>query len=200
MWIPRVLGQNVEKAKADGHPVRGFKDVRDLIASKEIDAITIATPNHWHALATIWACQAGKDVYVEKPVSHNVLEGRQMVEAARKYGRMVQAGTQARSNPDLIEAVAWVRAGNLGKIQYARGTCYKPRMSIGKVRPRGDPAGAGLRPLDRPGSAEAADAREASTTTGTGSTITAMGTWATRESTRWTSPGGFWAIRPSRRG
>ncbi len=130
---PAVLGQNVEKAKADGHPVRGFKDVRDLIASKEIDAITIATPNHWHALATIWACQAGKDVFVEKPVSHNVSEGRQMVEAARRYGRMVQAGTQARAHPELIEAVAWVRAGNLGKIRYARGTCYKPRMSIGKV-------------------------------------------------------------------
>ena len=72
-------------------------------------------------------------MYVEKPVSHNVWEGRQMVNAARKYGRMVQAGTQARSNPDVIEAVAWIRAGNLGKIRYARGTCYKPRMSIGKV-------------------------------------------------------------------
>jgi predicted dehydrogenase len=130
---PAVLGQNVEKAKAAGHPVRGFKDVRDLIASNEIDAITIATPNHWHALATIWACQAGKDVFVEKPVSHNVSEGRQMVEAARRYGRMVQAGTQARAHPELIEAVAWVRAGNLGKIRYARGTCYKPRMPIGKV-------------------------------------------------------------------
>jgi hypothetical protein len=71
---PALLGQDVEKAKADGHPVRGFKDVRDLIASKEVDAITVATPNHWHALATIWACQAGKDVFVEKPVSHNVAE------------------------------------------------------------------------------------------------------------------------------
>ena len=91
---PAVLGQNVEKAKADGHPVRGFKDVRDLIASKDIDAITIATPNHWHALAAIWACQAGKDVYVEKPVSHNVWEGRQMVEAAqvRPHGPDRHAG------------------------------------------------------------------------------------------------------------
>lgn len=130
---PVVLGRAVEKTHDRGSQVRSFKDVRDLIACKEIDAITIATPNHWHALAALWACQAGKDVYVEKPVSHNVFEGRQLVKAARKYGRMVQAGTQARSNPDLIEAVAWVRAGNLGKIRYALGTCYKPRMSIGKV-------------------------------------------------------------------
>jgi predicted dehydrogenase len=155
---PTLLDQNVEKAKADGHPVRAFKDVRDLIASQEIDAITIATPNHWHALATIWACQAGKDVFVEKPVSHNVWEGRQMVEAARRHGRMVQAGTQARAHPELIEAVAWVRAGHLGKIRHARGTCYKPRMSIGKVGKGVIPLGldydlwtgpAPLRPLTR---------------------------------------------------
>ena len=141
--------------------MRPFKDVRELIASKDIDAITIATPNHWHSLAGIWACQAGKDVYVEKPVSHNVWEGRQLVHAARKYGRMVQAGTQARANPDVIEAVAWIRAGNLGKIRYARGCCYKPRMPIGKTRQGRDPARAGLRPLDRPGPVEAADPAEA---------------------------------------
>jgi predicted dehydrogenase len=130
---PAVLGGVVETVRNRGEQVRGFQDIRDLIACKDIDAITIATPNHWHALAAIWACQAGKDVYVEKPVSHNIFEGRQLVRAARKYQRMVQVGTQARSNPDLIEAVAWVRAGNLGKIEYARGTCYKPRMSIGKA-------------------------------------------------------------------
>ncbi len=129
---PAVLGHVVEAVGKEGQAVRGFQDVRELLACKDIDAITIATPNHWHSLAAIWACQAGKDVYVEKPVSHNIFEGRQLVRAARKYQRMVQVGTQARSNPDLIEAVAWVRAGNLGKIQSARGTCYKPRMSIGK--------------------------------------------------------------------
>ena len=129
---PAVLGHVVETVGKKGQAVRGFQDVRELLACKDIDAVTIATPNHWHSLAAIWACQAGKDVYVEKPVSHNIFEGRQLVRAARKYQRMVQVGTQARSNPDLIEAVAWVRAGNLGKIQYARGTCYKPRMSIGK--------------------------------------------------------------------
>jgi predicted dehydrogenase len=130
---PAVLGRVVEKTRKEGREVRGFKDVRDLIASKDVDAVTIATPNHWHSLAAIWACEAGKDVYVEKPVSHNVFEGRQLVNAARKHQRMVQAGTQARANPDLIEAVAWVRAGQLGKIKHARGTCYKPRMSIGKA-------------------------------------------------------------------
>jgi len=130
---PAVLGRSVERAQKNGKNVRVFKDVRDLIASKEIDAITIAMPNHWHALAAIWACQAGKDVYVEKPVSHNVFEGRQLVNAARKYGRMVQGGMQARSNPDLIEAVAWIRAGNLGKIKYVRGCCYKGRTPIGNT-------------------------------------------------------------------
>ncbi|MBL9176346.1 MAG: gfo/Idh/MocA family oxidoreductase, partial [Verrucomicrobiales bacterium] len=85
------------------------------------------------ALISIWACQAGKDVYVEKPVSHNAWEGRQIVNAARKYKRIVQTGTQSRSNPGLQEAVAWIRAGNLGDIQLVRGLCYKPRQSIGKV-------------------------------------------------------------------
>lgn len=130
---PAVLGRSMEQAEKNGPGVLGFKDLRDLIDRKDVDAVTIATPNHWHALAAIWACEAGKDVYVEKPVSHNVFEGRQLVKAARKYGRMVQAGTQARSNPDVIEAVAWIHAGNLGKIEHVRGTCYKPRMSIGKA-------------------------------------------------------------------
>ena len=113
--------------------VQTFTDVRKLLESKEVDAISIATPNHWHALMSIWACQAGKDVYVEKPVSHNVWEGRKIVEAARKYNRIVQTGTQSRSNSATREALAWVRAGNLGKIKIARGLCYKRRPSIGKV-------------------------------------------------------------------
>jgi predicted dehydrogenase len=111
-----------------------YTDIRKLLESKNIDAVSIATPNHWHALATIWAIQAGKDVYVEKPVSHNVSEGRRMVEFARKYQKIVQSGTQSRSSIEGIKAaVAWVRAGNLGKIKVARGLCYKPRGSIGKV-------------------------------------------------------------------
>jgi len=102
-----------------------------VIDSKEIDAISIATPNHWHALAAIWGLQAGKDVYVEKPVSHNVWEGRQIVEAQKKYGKIVQTGTQSRSMMGLKEAFKWVQEGNLGKIQIARGMCYKRRDTIG---------------------------------------------------------------------
>ena len=108
-------------------------DIRELLKMSDLDAITIATPNHWHSLAAIWACQAGKDVYVEKPVSHNVWEGRQLVAAARKYNRVVQAGTQIRSGEGLREAVEWVKAGNLGKIKVSRGFCYKYRGSIGLV-------------------------------------------------------------------
>ncbi|HEX2854613.1 MAG TPA: Gfo/Idh/MocA family oxidoreductase [Opitutaceae bacterium] len=109
-----------------------YTDIRELLASPDIDAITVATPNHWHSLMGIWACEAGKDVYVEKPISHNVWEGRQLVAAASKYNRVVQAGTQIRSGDGMAEAVAWVRAGNIGKITAARGFCYKRRASIGK--------------------------------------------------------------------
>lgn len=111
-----------------------FTDVRQLLALDGLDAVTIATPNHWHSLGAIWACQAGKDVFVEKPVSHNVWEGRQLVAAAAKYNRIVQAGTQIRSGQGLIDAVAWVRAGNLGRITAARGFCYKRRDSIGLTK------------------------------------------------------------------
>ena len=127
------------QAKADERkeikPVRvkGYQDLRKLLDDKDVDAVSTATPNHWHALLSIWACQAGKDVYVEKPVSHNVWEGRKIVEAARKYNKIVQTGTQSRSNGALREAFAWVRAGNLGKIKVARGLCYKRRGTIGDV-------------------------------------------------------------------
>jgi predicted dehydrogenase len=119
-------------AKLDN--VETYADIRKLLESKNVDAVSIATPNHWHALATIWAIQAGKDVYVEKPVSHNVSEGRRAVEFARKHNKIVQAGTQSRSSRSgIAAAVAWVKEGNLGKIKISRGLCYKPRGSIGKV-------------------------------------------------------------------
>ncbi len=107
------------------------QDIRRVLDDKSIDAISIATPNHWHALATIWACQAGKDVYVEKPVSHNVTEGRRMVEAARRFDRIVQTGTQCRSHQGIQDAMAFLRSGKLGQIYMAKGLCYKPRGSIG---------------------------------------------------------------------
>ncbi len=111
--------------------VATYADIRALLASHDVDAVTIATPNHWHSLAAIWAMQAGKDAYVEKPVSHTVWEGRQLVAAAAKYRRVIQAGVQIRSGEGLREAVEYVRAGNLGPIIAARGFCYKRRESIG---------------------------------------------------------------------
>ena len=128
-----VLEREVKKLQDKGTKVDSYKDFRKLLESKNVDAVSIATPNHWHALMAIWAIQAGKDVYVEKPISHNVWEGRKVVEAARKYHKIVQAGTQSRSSQAIKEAVGWVAEGNLGKIQVARGLCYKPRASIGKT-------------------------------------------------------------------
>ena len=121
------------KAQELGGGIQTYTDIRKLLENKEVDAVSIAVPNHWHALATVWACQAGKDVYVEKPASHNLFEGRQMVEAARKYKRIVQCGTQCRSSVGLQEAVQYVREGKLGKVTLARGFCYKGRQSIGLV-------------------------------------------------------------------
>ena len=104
-----LAGLEKNKLKADG-----YVDMRRLLERKDIDAVVTATPNHWHSLVTVWACQAGKDVYVEKPVSHNVWEGRQAVVAARKYKRIVQTGTQSRTDPALHEAFEFIRQGNLG--------------------------------------------------------------------------------------
>jgi hypothetical protein len=123
MSIATFLAREAKKLGDASKPVETYTDVRKLLASREIDAISTATPNHWHALVSFWACQAGKDVYVEKPVSHNVWEGRKIVEAARKYNRIVQTGTQSRSSAALREGLAWVQQGNLGKI--SRGLCYK---------------------------------------------------------------------------
>jgi predicted dehydrogenase len=109
-----------------------YSDLRRVFDDKSIDAVSIATPNHWHVLATIWACQAGKDVYVEKPASHNISEGRRAVEAARKYDRMVQCGMQARSIEHYQRAIQLVRQGGIGKVYMAKGLCYKRRQSIGR--------------------------------------------------------------------
>jgi predicted dehydrogenase len=128
-----VLGKELQKATDAGEKVEGYTDVRKLLENKDIDVVTFATPHHWHALGAIWAAQAGKDVYVEKPASHNVWEGRKMIEAARKYNRIMQTGAQCRSSVGLQEAIAWLREGHLGKIIRARGLCYKRRDGIGKT-------------------------------------------------------------------
>ncbi|MBN2137908.1 MAG: Gfo/Idh/MocA family oxidoreductase [Sedimentisphaerales bacterium] len=122
-----VEGKAANFEKKYGSKVDTYTDVRKLLEDKSIDAITSATPNHWHSLVTIWACQAGKDVYIEKPVSHNVWEGRKMVEAARKYDRIVQTGTQKRSSEAHKAAYEWIHAGNIGAIKWVRSFCYKPR-------------------------------------------------------------------------
>jgi predicted dehydrogenase len=118
-----------------------FRDIRKVLEDKTIDAVSIATPNHWHTLQTIWACQAGKDVYVEKPCSHNVFESRQIVAAARKYNRMVQQGSQSRSSAALQEGVKRLRDGEFGEVYMSRGLCYKFRNTIGKTPEEPVPAG-----------------------------------------------------------
>ncbi|MFH0945411.1 MAG: Gfo/Idh/MocA family oxidoreductase [Planctomycetota bacterium] len=116
-----------------------YRDLRKMLDDPTIDAVSIATPNHWHSLAAIWALQAGKHVYVEKPVSHNIFEGRQVVNAAKRYGKIVQHGTQARTQPATQQAMAFLHEGGLGEVRLAHGLCYKPRESIGKVDGPQDP-------------------------------------------------------------
>ena len=132
------VDMNVLDRRARGlEGIQKFQDIRKLLESKEVDVVTIATPNHWHSLATIWACQAGKDVYVEKPCSHNVFEGRKCVEAARKYKRIVQHGTQSRASGKGALAEI-VKSGRYGKLLVSKGYCCKPRWTIG-VKPITDP-------------------------------------------------------------
>jgi len=107
-------------------------DLRRVYDDKDIDAVSIATTDHWHALASIWACQAGKHVYVEKPTSHNIWEGRKTIEAARKYNRIVAAGTQNRSIRNVRKAMEFLHQGGIGKLYMAKGLCFKPRDSIGR--------------------------------------------------------------------
>jgi predicted dehydrogenase len=118
-----------------------YADIRKLLEDKSIDAISISTPNHWHTLMTIWSCQAGKDVYVEKPCAHNMFEAKQIVAAARKYNRMVQQGSQIRSSEAVQEAVQKMREGLIGDVYLARGLCFKWRDTIGRAQPEAVPAG-----------------------------------------------------------
>lgn len=124
-----------------GEEPKIYFDMREAFKDKGIDAVSIATPNHWHVLSALWAVQAGKDVYCEKPVSHNIFEGQQLTAAARKYQRIVQVGQQSRSIPHKIEAVKRLQDGVIGKLYAAKGLCYKRRKSIGKKPDMPTPAG-----------------------------------------------------------
>jgi predicted dehydrogenase len=128
-----ILNRGVKAFQDRGEKVKAYQDLRKVLDDPEIDAVAVALPNHWHVLAAVWACEAGKDVYVEKPVSYNIWEGRQLVEAARKYGRIVQVGMQSRSSPDVCQAREFIRSGQMGRILYAYAVNYKRRDSIGKV-------------------------------------------------------------------
>jgi predicted dehydrogenase len=130
--------KNVE-AKGGNRPTC-VQDIRKALDDANLDAVSIATTNHWHSLITIWACQAGKDVYVEKPISHNVFEGRQCVEAAKKYNRVVQHGTQQRSSQRRADEMAAIQSGNYGKLLVSKGYCCKSRWSIGSKPTETPPA------------------------------------------------------------
>ncbi len=130
-----------EIEKASGKKPKEYVDVRKLLEDNSIDAISVATPNHWHSLIGIWACQAGKDVYVEKPCSHSYWEGKQLVAAARKYNRIVQHGTNSRSTVALREGMQKLQEGVIGEVYMSRGLCFKWRDTIGKKTDSAVPAG-----------------------------------------------------------
>jgi predicted dehydrogenase len=135
----KLRSGEVEKSK-NKKPAE-FVDIRKLLEDKSIDVISIATPNHWHSLMGIWACQAGKDVYIEKPCSHTFWEGKQLVAAARKYNRIVQHGTNSRSTPALREAMQKMKEGVIGEVYMSRGLCFKWRDTIKKTQDGEVPAG-----------------------------------------------------------
>ncbi|MEL7337914.1 MAG: Gfo/Idh/MocA family oxidoreductase, partial [Planctomycetota bacterium] len=120
-------------AKKQGRRPEVVTDLRKALDANDVDIVSTATPNHWHALCGVWAMQAGKDAYIEKPISHNIHEGRALVAAATKYKRIAQTGTQCRSSPALIDAVKFIEEGGIGECNFARGLCYKRRKSIGAL-------------------------------------------------------------------
>lgn len=135
--IDEKVGQSRCQQIADKQGLRPefVRDMRDAFDDKAVDIVSTATPNHWHALCGVWAMQAGKDAFIEKPVCHDIAEGTALIAAARKYKRMCQVGTQCRSNPAIRGAMEFLHGGGIGEVKLARGLCYKRRKSIG---PRGD--------------------------------------------------------------
>lgn len=130
----KVVNQRADQvAQKQGRRPQVFSDMRKAFELSDVDIVSTATPNHWHALCGVWAMQAGKDVYVEKPISHNITEGRVLVETAKKYNRMFQTGTQCRSSAALRPAMQFLADGGIGEVNFARGLCYKRRKSIGPL-------------------------------------------------------------------
>lgn len=119
--------------RQDGRRPRVVRDMREAFESKDVEIMSTATPNHWHALSGVWAMQAGLDCFLEKPISHHVAEGTALVAAAKKYGRICQTGTQCRSHTAIIEAMKFLHDGGIGEVKLARGLCYKRRASIGPL-------------------------------------------------------------------
>jgi predicted dehydrogenase len=127
--------------KNTGDKAKEFTDMRQLFANGEVQAVSIATPNHWHALAAIWAMRAGKDVYGEKPACYNIYEGQKMLQVARETGRMLQIGSQHRSTPFKMRAMDAIHGGLIGDVYLSKGLCFKRRASIGHKPDSPTPAG-----------------------------------------------------------
>jgi predicted dehydrogenase len=137
-----VMSERLAQVRKMGFQPKTYVDIRKMLEDKSIDAVSIATPHHWHAIMAIWAMQAGKDVYIEKPCSHNLWEGKQLIRAAAKYNRIVQHGTQSRSMPAMIDAVQKMQhEAILGDIYLSRGLCFKWRDTIGHTPVTPVPAG-----------------------------------------------------------
>jgi predicted dehydrogenase len=138
---PSMVKGTLDALKNPASPPKVETDVRKVLEDKSVTALVVSAPDHWHALATIWAAERGKHVYCEKPISHNLVEGRRMVEAARKYKVVIQAGTQRRSQPSVVAAREYVQAGKLGKVSFARAWIAGNRPNIGFAKPEAPPAG-----------------------------------------------------------
>jgi predicted dehydrogenase len=138
---PAMVKPALDALKNPASPPKVETDVRKVLDDKSVTALVVAAPDHWHALATLWAAERGKHVYVEKPVSHNLLEGQRMVQAARKYKVVIQAGTQRRSQSSVVSAREYVQAGKLGKVAFARAWIAGNRPNIGVAKPEAPPAG-----------------------------------------------------------
>lgn len=188
---PRIkklfIDKGLEKPKT-------YTDLRVLYENKEVDAVSIVTPNHWHALAAIWAIQAGKHVSVEKPCCHNIYEGRKLVEAAEKYPVIVQDGAEQRSNPCAESMADFLHSGKLGEVYMAKGICYKRRNTIGRTPDEPIPPGVDYNLWLGPGPS-ARFRKTASTITGIGTGIMETVISATREFTRSILPGGDLMLR-----